>query len=384
MKKYIILFLILFLSFLPICRAEEADYAKTAKSSILIESSTGKVLYEKNANEKMAPASMTKIMTMLLIMEEIEEGKISLEDDVYISKHAAGMGGSQIFLPENETVKVIDLLKGIGIASGNDAATAMAEHIGGTEENFVNMMNEKVISLGLKNTNFKNPHGLDEANHYTTAYDLSMIAKELVKYEKALEITSTYEEYLTIKGENRWLVNTNSLIRFYEGMDGLKTGFTNEAKYCLTSTMKKNNMRLIGVVMGEESQDLRNKDTIAMMEYGYSMYNIDTIISKEKSLGKIYVDKSDNRTYDYYLKEDVNIVVDKNTKDISYDYDIELDTAKSPLNKGDKVGVLKFNYNNETLNYELIVNEKIEKASYFKILFNYLKDIISGKVNVLK
>ena len=382
MKKYIILFLFLFLSFTVFVKAEEVDYAPNAASAILIESSTGKILYEKNANEKMAPASMTKIMTMLLIMEALEDEKITLNDEVFISNHAAGMGGSQIFLPANGYVKVEDLLKGIGIASGNDAATAMAEYLGGTEENFVNMMNKKAQDLGLQNTNFKNPHGLDEANHYTTAHDLSFIAKELVKYEKVLEVTSTYEEYLTINGENRWLVNTNSLIRFYEGMDGLKTGFTKEAKYCLTSTMKKNNMRLIGVVMGEESQELRNKDTIAMMEYGYSMYNIDTIVSKNKNLGKIYIDKSKNRTYDYYLKEDVHVVVDKNTKDITYDYDIELETVKTPLEKGDKIGTLKFNFNDETINYDLVVNENIKKASYFRILFNYIKDIISGKINI--
>ena len=211
MKRYIILFLVLFFSLTIMINGEELT--PNSNSSILIESSTGKILYEKNSNEKMAPASMTKIMTLLLIMEKLEEKSILLDDEVYISSHAASMGGSQIFLPANGHVKLEDLLKGIAIASGNDAATAMAEYIGGTEENFVSMMNEKVKELGLKNTNFKNPHGLDEANHYTTAYDLSMISKELLKHDEVIKYTSIYEEeYLTINGEKRWLVNTNSLM----------------------------------------------------------------------------------------------------------------------------------------------------------------------------
>ncbi len=384
MKKYIILFLILFLSFIPFIKAETADLALNSKSAILIEASTGKILFEKNSREKMAPASMTKIMTMLLIMEELDSNNISLNDQVYISDHAAGMGGSQIFIPAKGYMKVEDLLKGIAIASGNDAATAMAEHIGGTEENFVNMMNEKATKLGLVDTNFKNPHGLDEANHYTTAYDLAIISKELLKHESITNYTSIYEEYLTINNEKRWLVNTNSLIRFYEGVDGLKTGFTEDAKYCLTSTMKRSGMRLISVVMGVETKELRSKDTVSMMEYGYSMYGIKTLFPKVKSLGQVYISKSKDREYNYFLETDVNLVLDKNTKDINYDYKIELTKPSAPLNKGDKVGELKLNYNGEEIKYNLIINEQIKKASFLRVFINYFKDIISGKVNVIK
>ena len=167
-----------------------------------------------------------------------------------------------------------ELIKGISIASANDAAVALAEKLGGTEENFVKMMNDKAIELGCKNTNFMNPHGLDEDGHYTTAYDLSLIARELLKYEKILEFTSTYEDYINISGENHWLVNTNKLVRFYEGIDGLKTGYTDKAKYCLTATMNRNDMRLVSIVMGEETKENRNNDTISLMEYGYSQYGV--------------------------------------------------------------------------------------------------------------
>ena len=210
MKKILILFL--FLMFIVNIKAEELDLAKNAKSAILIETSTGKILYEKDKDSKRSPASMTKIMTLLLAMEALENESIKLTDEVYISKNASSMGGTQIFIEENTKIPLETLLKGIAIASANDAAVAVAEHIGGTKENFVKMMNEKAKSLGCKNTSFKNPHGLDEKNHYTTAYDLSLIAKELVKYDYALKLTSTYEDYINIKGENHWLVNTNKVV----------------------------------------------------------------------------------------------------------------------------------------------------------------------------
>ena len=382
MKK---IFLLTFIFFIGIINLNaEVNLTPNSKSSILIEQSTGKILYEKNSKEKMAPASMTKIMTMLLIMEALEDDKIALDDEVFISEHAAGMGGSQLFLPQNGYMKVDDLLKGIAIGSANDAATAMAEYIGGTEENFVEMMNKKVKELGLNNTNFKNPHGLDEEDHYTTAYDLAVIAKELLKYEDIIKYTSTYEEYLTINGEKRWLVNTNSLVRFYEGMDGLKTGFTENAMYCLTSTMKKNNMRLIGVVMGVETKDNRSKDTISLMEYGYSMFGTKTMIENSEILGKIHIDKSKDREYNFYLEKDVKLVVDKGTKYIEYTYDIKLDNVKATLKKGDKVGILRFKYNSEELEYNLVVNENIKKSSYFRVMFNYLKDVFSGNFNFIR
>ena len=207
MKK--VFFIIFSFIFLINISASELKLAQNSESAILVEASTGKIIFEKDKDKKMAPASMTKIMTMLLTMEALESKKISLDEEVLISKNAEGMGGTQIFVEAGSKVKVEDLIKGVGIASANDAAVALSEKIGGTEDNFVNMMNERAKELGCKNTTFKNPHGLDEEGHLTTAYDMSLIARELVKHELALKISSTYDEYITVSGENHWLVNTN-------------------------------------------------------------------------------------------------------------------------------------------------------------------------------
>lgn len=354
------------------------DLAKNSKSAILIESTTGKILYEKNSNEKRSPASMTKMMTLLLATEALENGKIKLDDMVHVSKNASSMGGTQIFLEENSEISVETLLKGISVASANDAAVAIGEYIGGTLDNFVSMMNNRCKELGCKNTEFKNPHGLDEEGHLTTAYDMSLIARELVKHESVLKLTSTYEDNITVSGENHWLVNTNKLIRFYKGIDGLKTGYTDNAGYCLTATMNKNNMRLISVVMGSDTKDNRSSDTIGMLEYGYSMYGSNTVIKKDEFNGTLHIENAKVRDIKYYLDTDINLIVDKNVRDVNYKTDIELFKVKAPLKKNSKVGVLKLYYDNKTYSYDLVVHEDIEKASYFKVFSNLLKDVFSG------
>ncbi len=376
MKK-IILFFFALLTVL-IVNAEEIDIAKTAKSAILVENTTGKIIYEKNKDEKRSPASMTKMMTLLLTMESLENGKIKLNDEVNISKNASSMGGTQIFIEEGSKVKLETLIKGIGIASANDAAVAISEYIGGTEENFVKMMNDKAKELGCKNTNFKNPHGLDEEDHYTTAYDLSLIARELLKYPYVLKITSTYEDYIEVSGENHWLVNTNKLIRFYNGIDGLKTGYTDKALYCLTATMEKNNMRLVSIVMGEDTKENRNSDTISMMEYGFSMYGSESIFKKDKFEEIMIVDNAMDREVKYYLDRDVNIIVNKNIKDVKYDVEKEIYNIKAPINKNDIVGKLKLKYDGKIYEYNLIVKENIKKNNFFKVFNNLLSDLISG------
>ena len=354
------------------------DLAKNSKSAILIESTTGKILYEKNSNEKRSPASMTKMMTLLLTTEALENGKIKLDDMVHVSKNASSMGGTQIFLEENSEISVETLLKGISIASANDAAVVVGEYIGGTLDNFVSMMNNRCKELGCKNTEFKNPHGLDEEGHLTTAYDMSLIARELVKHESVLKLTSTYEDNISVSGENHWLVNTNKLIRFYKGIDGLKTGYTDNAGYCLTATMNKNNMRLISVVMGSDTKDNRSSDTIGMLEYGYSMYGSNTVIKKDEFNGTLHIENAKVRDIKYYLDTDINLIVDKNVRDVNYKTDIELFKVKAPLKKNSKVGVLKLYYDNKTYSYDLVVHEDIEKASYFKVFSNLLKDVFSG------
>lgn len=379
MKKIIFIILTLFLGVMSI-NAED-NLTPKATSSILIEASTGKVLYEKDADKKLAPASLTKIMTMLLTMESLESRKINYNDKVLISKNAASMGGSQIFIEANSRVSVKDLIRGISIASANDAAVALAKKIGGTEANFINMMNNKAKELGLSNTTFKNPHGLDEDGHMTTARDLSIIAKELVKHEDILKFTSTYEEYMTKpNGEKFWLVNTNNLIRFYDGMDGLKTGYTPKAGYCLVGTANKNDMRLISVVMNEKEKEDRSSETIALMEYGYSLYGSDILINKNKKLGNIYISNSKNREYPFYLEEDVKLITKKGNEKVNYTYEIKLENKKAPLKKGEKVGTLILKTKEGTKNYNLIVKEEIKKAGYFRLLLNNFKDLVSGNV----
>lgn len=363
---------------------EEGPITLKSKSGIVIDASSKKILFEKNSNEEMPMASMTKIMTMLLIMEELEKGNITLEDQVTISENAANMGGSQIYLEAGKTASVKELLTSIGIGSANDSAVAMAEKIGGTEENFVSMMNKRASELGAKNTHFVNAHGLDAENHYSTAHDMAIIAAELVKHESILDITGTYETTITHQnGQSIWLVNTNSLIRFYKGLDGLKTGFTEKAGYCLTGTMERNDMRLITVVMNAEVKEDRNTDTINMMEYAFSQYYKSILIEKEKSLGSLFVDNSKAREIKYYLKDDVSVILDKNTKDIKYKYDIELNEVTAPLKNGDIVGKLILKYDNKEDFYDLIVKEDVPEASYFHRLLNYLKDILSGNINVI-
>lgn len=385
MKKIIVLFISLFLC-MGIYKCEEEPSAVTLNSEagIIMEASTNKVLFEKDAEKEMAPASMTKIMTLLLIMEEIDKGNLKYDDEVLISKNAANMGGSQIYLEENSKSTVKELVTSIGIGSANDASVAMAEKIGGTVENFVNMMNKRAKELGCNHTNFMNPHGLDTEGHYSSAKDMALIASELLKHENILEITGTYETTITHhNGKSIWLVNTNSLIRFYSGLDGLKTGFTDKAGYCLTGTMKRNDMRLITVVMNAKEKEDRNTDTINMMEYAFSNFYKETLVKSDKPLGTIFIDNAKKRQVNYYLEKDANIILDKNTKDIKYKYDIHLNEVSAPLKKGDVVGTLTLQYNNNLVNYNLIVKEDIKKTNFFGRMTNYLKDILNGNINVI-
>lgn len=384
MKKVILILLVLSMFIVTNVKAETIKIAKNSKSAIIIEESTGKILYEDNAHEKRAMASMTKIMTMLLIMENLDKGNIKLTDEVYISKNASGMGGSQIFIEEGDYITVEDLLKGIAVGSANDASVAMAEYIGGTEENFVSMMNKKAKNLGLVNTSFKNSHGLDENEHYTTAYEMAIMAKELLKYKEILKYTSIYEDYLIRdNGEKFWLVNTNKLIRFYKGIDGLKTGYTEKAGHCLTATMEKNGMRVITVVMESGSTENRSSDTVSLMEYAFSMYYANEILKSEGVLGTVNIYKGTKDKLEYKVESDVKAILSKQDEEKGYSYEIELDkNITAPIKKGDKVGKLTlFDENRKVINnYNLISNENISKASFLRLYINTLRKITSGKL----
>ncbi len=356
------------------------DLAKNATSAIMLEASTGEIIFQKNVNEKRPPASMTKMMSMLLIMENIEKGNLAFEEEVTASAYASSMGGSQIFLKAGEKMKVEDLLKGIAIGSGNDATVAMAERIAGTEEAFVKLMNDRAKELGLNNTNFKNSTGLDAENHYSTAYDMSVIARELVKHKKILEFTGTYEDYLRKDSASPfWLVNTNRLVRFYQGVDGLKTGYTKEAGYCLTSTAEKDNMRLITVVMNEPSTQIRNGETSSMLDYGFNMYSVNKILDTDTSLQKSKVELGNDLEVEIVPTEEVKILNNKNSDERNVTYELELNTIKAPVKKGDIVGKIKVYEDNKVINeINATVKYDVDKANIFKIYYRNLKNLFKG------
>lgn len=382
MKKILIIIFLFTLLPLTKVKGEELNLAENAKSAILIEASTGEILYQKNANEKLAPASMTKIMSLILIMENIENGNLKWNDVVVVSKNASSMGGSQIFLETNEMMTIEDLVKGICIASGNDATVALAEKIAGTEKAFVKLMNDKAKSLGLKNTNFVNATGLDAEGHYSTAYDMSVMARELVRHEKILEFSSIYEDYLRKNtSKSFWLVNTNRLVKFYSYIDGLKTGYTKNAGYCLTATGQKRNMRLISVVMGEESSDKRSTDTLAMLDYGFNMYSINTVVSKKNSLGNVPVNLGKQENVDIKVVKDINILNNSQKGERNINYELITNNITAPVKVGDVVGKIKVYEDGKYMYTEdVTVAFDVDKASIWKILIRNIKDIIIIKV----
>lgn len=375
MKKIIFILISLF-SFIFIKNVSAVEMDISAKSAILVDFNTGKVLYSKNENEPLAMASMTKVMSMLLIMEKIDDGSLKYDDIVEISTESSSMGGSQIFLNPGDKYKVIDLLKGVAMASANDAVVALAEKTYGSKEHFIEAMNKKAESLGLKNTHFVNVHGLDEEGHYSSAYDMSVMARELLKHEKILDFTRVYEEYLTKPdGSQIWLVNTNKLVRFYDGVDGLKTGFTQNAGYCLTATGKKNNLRLISVVMGEESIEKRSSDTVKLLNYGFNTFKVNLIKNKSEILGKVNVQKGKKENVDVVLVNDLIELLNASDKPSNYKFKILVDKITAPVKKGDVIGKVKVLNDNGILisEVDITVNENVLKANLWDLFKRNLK-----------
>ena len=359
-----------------------SSLASEAKSAIMMEASTGKVIFEKNSHEKLPMASMTKMMTLLIIMENIKSGNLKWDEKVVTSEHAASMGGSQIFLEVGEEMTIEDLVKGICIGSGNDAAVAMAERIAGTEDDFVKMMNKKAQVLGLKDTHFVNSCGLDDDNHYSSASDMAVIARELVKYDKILEFTGTYEDYLRKNTDNSfWLVNTNKLVRYYKGVDGLKTGYTKSAGYCITTTAKKNNMRLITVVMGEPSSTVRNSETTSMLDYGFNTYRIDTVLSKKKIIATKKIMGGKDKNIKVVASDDINILNTKSGTKRSVKYKLSMNGIRAPLKKGDAVGNISVIENNKTImNVDAVTLNEVKRANIFIVYMRSLLNMVKGTI----
>ncbi|WP_026558929.1 D-alanyl-D-alanine carboxypeptidase family protein [Bacillus sp. J37] len=371
------------LSVTPMALAKESttvELADKAKSAVLIERDTGTILYDKNSDEKLPPASMTKIMTMLLIMEALDKGQIKWDEKVRTSEYAASMGGSQIFLEPGEEMTVEQMLKGIAIGSGNDASVAMAEKIAGSAEEFVNLMNKKVEELDLKNTHFKNPTGLPEPDHYSSAHDMALMAKELLKYEKITNFTGKYEDYLREGTDKKfWLVNTNRLVKFYPGVDGVKTGFTNEAKYCLTATAKKDNMRVIAVVFGADTPKDRNAQVTKMLDYAFSQYQTHPLFEKDHVLSQMKVSKGSEKEVNLMTSEPISVLTKKGEKvdDVTQEILMKND-IKAPVKKGDELGTLQLKKDGKLIAESKLVAERdIDQASWWtmfkRVMGNFTK-----------
>ncbi|MFC5714120.1 D-alanyl-D-alanine carboxypeptidase family protein [Thalassorhabdus alkalitolerans] len=347
---------------------KQAELAEEAAAAILMEADTGRVLYEKNSEESLPPASMTKIMTMLLIMEAIDEGKIDYEDKVVTSEYAASMGGSQIFLEPGEEMTVRDMLKGIAVASGNDASVAMAEHIGGSEEKFVEMMNKRAEELGLENTHFTNTNGLPVENHYTSAKDLALMARELLKHEKITSFTGIYEDYLRQGTDDEfWLVNTNRLVKFYPGVDGLKTGFTQEAKYGLVATAKKQNMRVISVIMGATTPKTRNSQTTSLLDYAFNHYDIQPLYDKDHVIDRAAVEKGDASHVTGVLGSRISLLIQKGLKLEDISEKVEMNkNLKAPIKKGETIGKFVVEKDGEVLaETDIVAREDVKEATWW-------------------
>ena len=392
MKKIMTIIICTFLIVPSFIKAQEINSEETnsentlapnAKSAILLEESTGEILYEFNSHEKREPASMTKMMSLLIIMESIEKGVINWDQMITVSENASSMGGSQILLETGEQMSVDDLVKGISIASGNDAVVALAEAIAGTEENFVKMMNDKLKQLGLKDSNFKNCHGLDEEGHYSSAYDMAFIAKELVNHEKILEYSSIYETYLREDTNKKiWLVNTNKLVRFKKGVDGLKTGYTEGAGFCLTATMKNNNMRVIATVMGEPDSKTRNSEVSNMLDYAFAQVGLKRVLSTKSVVDKLSLPKAKIDEIKIVPSKDVNVLYKKVDGEIKPTYSVELDEIKLPVKVGDKVGKLYVTNNGKVINeINLTVAQNVEKCNMLELYLKYLKNIFTGDIS---
>ena len=348
-----------------------------AKSAILMEASTKKIIYQKNSDEALPPASVTKIMTLLLVMEAISASQISTEDTVSISETAASMGGSQVFLKEGERMSVEELLKCTVIASANDAAVALAEHIAGSESAFVSMMNTKAKKMGLKNTAFENVTGLDDDTQYhlTSAADIAMMSAELIKYDLITKYSSTWQD--TIRDGEFVLTNTNRLVRYYDGCNGLKTGSTDKAGFCVSTTAKRDGMQLIAVVMGADTKEDRNRGIRAMLDYGFANYAVfeacEDAIEKTAVHGSLITETELFRTH-------FSALVPKSKKNsIEEIYELP-EYISAPTEAGATVGKIVYKLDGEKIGEtSVIIKENLEKIGFWDFFIIMLDKIFINK-----
>ncbi|MBQ4163855.1 MAG: D-alanyl-D-alanine carboxypeptidase [Turicibacter sp.] len=373
----------IFSCFIHVTIARAEELVSDGKGAILIEAQTGEILYEKNGHEQLAPASMTKMMSMYLVLEAINNGSMQWDEVIRVSDHAASLGGSQIYLKPGEEMTVRDLFKSVAIASANDSVTALAERVAGTEEAFVEKMNEKAKELGMENTVFKNPTGLTEEGHLTTPYDMSIIGRRLVQdYPEITEYSGLYEDYVRQDTESPfWLVNTNKLLKYVDGVDGLKTGYTQEAGYCLTATANRNDMRVIAVVMGGSKSDIRNQEITRLIEYAYEQYELVPKLENQKTVATGYNMLAKERSFDIVTSEPVTVLKKKTESEQESKYEVSLnEEVKLPIEAGEQVGTLTYYYNGKAYKeVPLTVKETVEKNSFIGLLGYIVSQILFGE-----
>ena len=347
-----------------------------AKSAILMDAETGMVLYAKNASEALPPASVTKIMTLLLVAEAIRDGNIDLDDKVYVSANAASMGGSQIFIKEGEEFTVEELLKSTVIASANDAAVALAELISGTEDAFVERMNERALELGMKNTHFENATGLDDTvtNHLTSAYDIALMSRELIKHDAVTKYSNVWQD--SIRNGEFVLTNTNRLVRYYDGCTGLKTGSTDKAGFCVSATAERDGMHLIAVVMGSETRDARNEAARAMLDFGFSTYALYTAPETDLEYADVLRGTSDKVLL--CSSEFSKLVSKSDKKRIEKEFYIP-ENLTAPLRAGDVVGGVIYKLDGEEIGKsDVFVKEDVDEITVYNLFLRILRTMLTG------
>lgn len=356
------------------------DLGLNAKSAILMEESTGNILYESNPDERLPIASVTKVMTMLLIMEAVDSGKISLDDMVTVSENAMSYGGSTMFLETGEQLTVNDMLKGIAVASANDGCVAMAEHLAGSESAFVDMMNEKAKELGMENTHFMNTNGLDEDDHYSSARDVAIMSRELMKHETIFNYTSIWMD--TLRGGKFQLANTNKLIRFYDGANGLKTGSTSKALCCLSAAAKRNDMQLIAVVLGAPTSAERFASAKSLLDYGFANYAVNTQITAGDEVQKIAVEKGVDKEVGVVAGDSCSTLVKKGQED-NITKEIKIDeTITAPIEAGQKIGTMTISRDGEVIaDIDLNASSAVEKKGIGLIIKDFFSTIFFGSNN---
>ena len=361
---------------LPISVNAVSAESITAPSAVLMEASTGKVLFEKNSHEQRPCASITKVMTMLLVCEAIDSGKLSLDDMVTSSAHAAGMGGSDIWLEEGEMMSVHDMIKATVVASANDAAVALAEHLCGSEESFVSKMNEKAKALGMNDTVFKNCNGLDEEGHLTSAYDVAVMSKELMKHEMIFEYTSIWLDNL--RDGKTQIVNTNKLLKTYNGITGLKTGTTDDAGCCMSASATRDNLSLVAVVLGCGTGKERFADAAALLDYGFANYSVKELSLPKDFTNIIKVENGMAENVGISCEVKGNVVLDKNSQtEIKENLKLP-EKVTAPITKGQKLGTLTYSTESETIyTFDIVADSDVEEISFGAVLLVLLNSIIS-------